>query len=494
MIVSNVSGMMNQHRGRIVVVGAGLSGTALTCRLLRELPRGSRITLIGTPGEIGVGLAYQPICPDFLVNVPAAGMSIDADDPGHFVRWLAGQPATADTTYGRPLDAVYARRSDYGRYLRDSLASATQDANDGVTIEIVRGTVVEIGRDGDGFVVRLASGEHLPAGHVALCLGNSPARFPIARDRVERDALPRLIADPWNDYRMNVIAPDARILFIGAGLTMTDQLLMLRRNGFSGPATALSRHGLLPAALSADPGSPLTIGLPERGGLRALARAVIAAARRAEADGGDWRSVINGLRPATQDIWQGLTIAEKGRFRRHLESFWSVHRHRMAPEIGAKVAALRQRGLLSVLAGRIDAVRATATGLRVGLRRRGSPVVEIQPFDWIINCTGPGRLASHAASPLVAQMLRDGLIRADELDLGIDVDGQSRALSASGIPSPSLSALGPVTAGRFWEILAVREIRAQAAGVAARIASGLTGSIAESVIPQAYGPRLAPAR
>jgi uncharacterized NAD(P)/FAD-binding protein YdhS len=482
---------MNQHQGRIVVVGAGLSGTALTCRLLRELPRGSRITLIGSPDEIGVGLAYRPICPDFLVNVPAAGMSIDANDPGHFVRWLAGQPAAA---YACPLDMVYARRSDYGRYLRDSLASAIRDANDGVIAEIVRGTVVEIGRDGDGFTVRLASGEHFAAGHVALCLGNSPARFPIARDRVERDALPRLIADPWNDYRMNTIAPDARVLFIGAGLTMIDQVLMLRRNGFSGSAIALSRRGLLPAAHSADPGSPATIELPARGALNALARAVIAAARRAEADGGDWRTVINGLRPATQDIWQGLTIAEKRRFRRHLESFWSVHRHRMAPEIGAKVDALRQRGLLAVVAGRIDAVRANGTGLRVGLRRRGSPVVEIQPFDWIVNCTGPGRLATHAGSPLVAQMLKDGLIRADEMDLGIDVDGESRALSAAGIPSPALSALGPVTAGRFWEILAVREIRAQAAAVADRIAAGMTASTAEGRVPQGYGPRLAAAR
>jgi uncharacterized NAD(P)/FAD-binding protein YdhS len=67
---------------------------------------------------------------------------------------------------------------------------------------------------------------------------------------------------------------------------------------------------------------------------------------------------------------------------------------------------------------------------------------------------------------LLKQMMDDGLIAADELGMGLAVDGGSRA-------GEGVWALGPLTKGAYWEIVAVPDIRGQAAAVAEDIAKEL---------------------
>jgi uncharacterized NAD(P)/FAD-binding protein YdhS len=50
-------------------------------------------------------------------------------------------------------------------------------------------------------------------------------------------------------------------------------------------------------------------------------------------------------------------------------------------------------------------------------------------------------------------------VHADQLGIGVEVDDRSRA-------GEHLWALGPLTKGRYWEIIAVPDIREQAAAVA----------------------------
>ena len=62
-------------------------------------------------------------------------------------------------------------------------------------------------------------------------------------------------------------------------------------------------------------------------------RAVVRAARDAEASGDDWRSVVDGLRPVTQALWRSLPASERRQFLRRTARLWEVHRHRMAPAV-----------------------------------------------------------------------------------------------------------------------------------------------------------------
>ncbi|HXG81919.1 MAG TPA: hypothetical protein VNJ05_08975, partial [Sphingomicrobium sp.] len=56
----------------------------------------------------------------------------------------------------------------------------------------------------------------------------------------------------------------------------------------------------------------------------------------------------------------------------------------------------------------------------------------------------------------------------DELGVGLDVDQRSRVQGAD-----RAWALGPLTKGRFWEIIAVPDIRVQVADVASQIVEEL---------------------
>jgi len=64
---------------------------------------------------------------------------------------------------------------------------------------------------------------------------------------------------------------------------------------------------------------------------------------------------------------------------------------------------------------------------------------------------------------IVIGRLDQGEVKPDHLDIGLAVHGHSRA-------GNRLWALGPLSKGRYWEIIAVPDIREQAADVAEDIA------------------------
>jgi uncharacterized NAD(P)/FAD-binding protein YdhS len=67
--------------------------------------------------------------------------------------------------------------------------------------------------------------------------------------------------------------------------------------------------------------------------------------------------------------------------------------------------------------------------------------------------------------------MKRGLARPDQLRLGLEVDEHSRALSQDGRIHLNLFALGALTKGRWWEVTAVPEIRAQAERIGEFVAS-----------------------
>ncbi len=448
----------------IVIVGSGLSGTALAIELTQRLPAG-RIALIGRRGDTGRGIAYHADNRDLYLNVPADRLSLDPNGSDDFVRWL-------ERNHGTP-PPTFATRADYGSYVHERLLQAVATASPRMTVDLIEGTAVSLAAAGDAFGLRLANGERLTGRVVALCLGNAPPRFRIAASAVEDRASGRMIADPWNDARMASIGNRDRVLLVGAGLTMVDQIVRLHGRGHTGPITAISRHGRLPATHAAPMTPPANLDLSACGGrLVALFRAVVAAIRSTEAAGGDWRAVIDGLRPHTQQLWQGLSAAEQRSFLRHAESYWAVGRHRMAPTVARRLDEIRAGGNVRIAAARMLAVRAGQNALMAAIRDRATRVVRLEQFDWIVNCTGPGGFPSLAANPLVASLVGAGLARPDRLHVSLDVDADCAVISPAGVASPTLFAVGPVTMGRFFESTAVREIREQAAALAKRLAAG----------------------
>jgi len=87
-------------------------------------------------------------------------------------------------------------------------------------------------------------------------------------------------------------------------------------------------------------------------------------------------------------------------------------------------------------------------------------------FAYALNCTGPLHSIGRTRDPLLRSLLGHGSVASDRLGIGLDVDENSRA-------GERIWALGPLTKGRFWEIIAVPDIREQAAAVAEDIAAEL---------------------
>jgi len=462
----------------VAVIGAGATGAALTVQLVRQLPAGRRVLLLGTPRETARGVAYGTTLPGHLLNVRAGRMSAIHDEPGHFVRWLV------DAGWGggdaAEIAEAYVPRTVYGSYLEDTLGRAVAAARKRVAVDTVAGTATGIERRDGIYRARLADGEVIEARALALCLGHGRPEFPIPAEAVDPAARERMIADPWNDRRMAAIGADDRVLMVGTGLTMIDQVLALSARGHRGAVVALSRRGFVPRAHCLARTEPYAIALPEgRLGAHALVRHVVAAARDTVDAGGDWRAVVDGLRPVTQDIWQRLDIADRRRFCRHVESLWSSVRHRMAPEVARRIAAARDDGLLEVRAGRIVTVKGSRDGLVAALRARGSRTVELARFDWIVNCSGTGRIVVDAAEGVLAPLVAAGLLAADRLRRGIAVTREGQVLGRDGTPTEALYALGPPGAGSLGEITAMPDIREQCAAAAGLMAATGRGRGAE---------------
>ena len=164
----------------VAVIGAGVTGVALIIHLAPRLPAGSRILVIGSPGETGLGLAYGTTCPDHLLNVRASRLSILHDDADHFVDWLSARRESKGLAR-RSLEEAYLPRYLFGEYVQHTFARALEDARRRCVVELVEGTAVSARPSEVGVDIRLASGQRFRAAVAVLCLGHPATAIPDER-------------------------------------------------------------------------------------------------------------------------------------------------------------------------------------------------------------------------------------------------------------------------------------------------------------------------
>ena len=104
-------------------------------------------------------------------------------------------------------------------------------------------------------------------------------------------------------------------------------------------------------------------------------------------------------------------------------------------------------------------------------RPRGSDGEGVMRVRRVVNCTGPLGDLNRTDDPLLVALREDGAIRPDAAHLGIDVNGAGEVIGADGTANRRLFALGPMTRGAFWEIVAVPDIRRQTWDVARRLSN-----------------------
>lgn len=370
-------------------------------------------------------------------------MSAWAGEPDHFARHFEGQGGDKRGFAERRLFARY-----LGQILDDAVASGK--------VRTVAATAESASRQDGAWRVELDNGERVAAGGLVLAIGNQEPEGL----RVFAGAEQRFIRNPWGKAAQAAVAELARsgeaALLVGTGLTMVDLVLSLNAAGHRGQIFALSRRGLAPRGHADFDPAPVEQDEVPSGSLRQLWRWV-----RGQAAQVGWRAAVDSLRPYSHALWQSFDVEQQRRFLRHARPWWDVHRHRIAPEVADTVMWLIAEGRLEIAAGRILSARDMGDGLQVEIRRRGATESRTMGFAYAFNCTGPLHSITHTKDPLLRSLFDTGAIAPDQLGIGLDVDARSRASGGE-----RLWALGPLTKGRYWEIIAVPDIREQAAAVA----------------------------
>lgn len=438
--------MKSDREFPVAIIGGGFSGTILAAQLARH---GISSALIDGSGRIGRGVAYSTREPAHLLNVRAEGMSAWAGEPDHFARRFEEEG-------GDP--GGFAERRLFARYLGEILDEAVGSGS----VSVVESSATRATND-DGWLVELDGGDPIRARALVLAIGNQEPE-PLSALAGAGD---RYIANPWGPDARNAVeelsANGGSALLVGTGLTMVDLALSLDAAGHRGRIVALARRGQIPRAHADFDPAPVDAADLPAGDLRALWRWLRERSARV-----GWRAAVDSLRPHSQALWQSLDPERQRRFLRHARPWWDVHRHRIAPDVAQTVARMIGEGRLEIVAGRVVTTQRSGDELEVTIRRRGASTSQVMRFACAFNCTGPLHSIGRTRDPLLRSLLDAGQVRPDHLGIGLEVDDRSRAE-----PGERVWALGPLTKGRYWEIIAVPDIREQAAAVAEDIAREL---------------------
>lgn len=439
------------------IIGFGFGGLMVLANLIRQATTPQRVDVIGSDLR-GFGVAYGTANPQHLLNVPARNMSAFAEQPGHFVQWLAtADAARAAQQLNLPAlpDADdYAPRALYAQYLANIHRQLVADATEkqiAIAWHHQEATAAE--PTSDGWALTLADGKRIATRQLVLATGHEVKPvFPGTHH-------PALLQNPWLLSADRVASfGHGPVVIIGTGLTTVDTLISLRTLGYRGAVVAIARNGLLPQPHRAGL-EPITLAAAElpKGGVLSALRWLRHTVRRAMHDGTDWRQLVDALRPHTSLLWHGFPARDQQRFLRRLATFWNIHRHRMAPEIAARVQQEITAGSLRIVAACHMHLHAEREPMALALQRRDGEAETLHPTA-IINCTGPELDWAKSKQPLLQQLLQQNAVARHATGIGVLADAQCRI-------GRQLYAMGGLMTGQFLESTAVPELRQQAATI-----------------------------
>ncbi len=354
MIAKDRSPRQNKPAG-VAIIGGGASAAIAAIQLFRNADRALKIIFVEPRASLARGIAYSTEFDSHLLNVPAWNMSALHDDRDHFLRWLRRKVAK---NIGRN---SFARRSLYGTYLHETLFESMSRAGRRVSLEHYRSPATRVELDHGGAHIAMENDLRISADRVILALGHPPQKNPLpAGTRVEA-------VSAWSSSAFDSLEPDASVLLVGSGLTAVDAATALEERGHRGTSRRLPSRQVAAGACRI---SRRKYSRSPRAA--ATARAMLRAIRAQSRSSCGWQAAVDGLRSHTNAIWARASQAERRRFLRHLNSYWQIHRHRMAPEVAAKIDAMKWSGRLLLHSGRIvEATAATDSRISVEIAMRG---------------------------------------------------------------------------------------------------------------------------
>jgi uncharacterized NAD(P)/FAD-binding protein YdhS len=436
----------------------------VTVNLLRQSEHPLQIDIFEkTPDRIARGVAYATPYECHLLNVPAGNMSALPDDPGHFLRWTRAASLHAHGTIPQgDVDAeAFLPRRVYGNYLLELLEDTVERSAHRHHVQFHNEEAVTMGKGRHGHALRVQGvrGTTVDADRVVLAVGNFPPGD-IIPDGDVLCASGRYHRDPWHSDVLPRLLASRSCLLVGSGLTMLDVVAALDHRGYTGTIHVVSRRGLKPlqhtrTSLHVNIGDILAAD-----GLRAMVAAVRGTFRRYD-DPAAWRAIVDAMRPHNVNLWSALSMRDKRKFLRHVRPYWEIHRHRCAPFAHHVFSGRLANNALVMHRARVQSAHTLGQDeVAITLRRRdGTTTIRV---DHVVNCAGPDCDYRRLDSPLIRNLLDQGLARTDATGLGLAAAASGALVESNGAVSSSTFTLGPPMKGAMWETTAVPELRLQA--------------------------------
>ncbi|MFB8277403.1 FAD/NAD(P)-binding protein [Nocardia colli] len=464
-----------QRSRRIVVVGAGLAGTATAIRLLRFATEPVDIVLLERQQEHRhAGVAYHAAGNPWshVFNIQAGRMSAFREDVDDFLNWAnkeADRSAWSVEWRGVEFfESDPAPRRLYADYLGQRLAEAAEEACAGVVLREANGEMVDLTPTADGVTAVIEnlswSGEEpdpgstaLDADHIILATGPE-LRYPRYAEAVfDHPSYIRLPYSGEGVERIRTLPPHAVVAIIGTMLSAYDFAALLLRQGHAGTIYMISpssltprtypadhRHGVLdiPAPdIDVERGSETLAGQLEAEWLRAC---LFVASQHPEVD------------PAV--ISERIAKSWEARLPEIIQNVSGEDLRTLLAKYGSRIAILRVSamsyttaivdsahrvsGQVQVITGRVTDLRPLAED-RVSLTISGSGSHRTLAADLVISNFGREFDYTEVPSRLWQRLLAEGLaVPHRKTKRGVEVDESGALLMADGHKSGAISAVG----------------------------------------------------
>lgn len=468
------------RRPRVLIVGAGLAGTATAIRLLQFAREPLEIVLLERRHDYRyAGVAYHrdgnPW--DHVFNIQAGRMSAFREDVNDFVHW-ANHEADRSGWAAPWTDFTFAEhgpapRRIYHDYLTDRIAGARSEAYPDVDLVEAEGEAVGL-RVHAGHVeatIRHSPGggagttRTLTADHAILATGLELKQPAFAAEVLGQDALIRHPYSTDGVRRLLATPAGATVVVVGTVLSAYDSVALLLRRGHTGPVHLVSRSGATPrtypehhehGVVRLPP--PARLFEPYRDRAEFLARV-----RDAWASAGD---TVTREHPDIDRriVAERVAKAWEPYLPRVIEQIPTAELRQLLQDFSTRIASLRvgavayttsivERAMASgpgsveLVAGRVDRVRPAAAG-RLDVVVATATGDRVIPADLVVCNFGREFDYRSVDSPLWQDLLRQELVTPHRrTGRGIEINDWGTPLRPDGEPVERLSAIGVMREG-----------------------------------------------